>query len=203
MLNGVAKKFWRLVCDHPLKKIRRDDTNAKEQQLKNNWAFYVWGQRPQFGCGGRKEEFRMNHVAMLQAALQPLMRRYRVFKSTIITFKKRLSGLIFWYLLTFREVDQISGGGGGVKYQPVHFDCPSFENTLVTPNPRDSTGPGPCGTQGQYEGYLPEKYVRDVMWALVEDPTLDVRGAFAQTPGAPAYVPPPYNEGFLIRDRRQ
>jgi hypothetical protein len=35
------------------------------------------------------------------------------------------------------------------------------------------------------------------MWALVEDPTLDVRGAFAQTPGAPAYVPPPYNEGFF------
>jgi hypothetical protein len=39
--------------------------------------------------------------------------------------------------------------------------------------------------------------VRDVVLALVEDPALDVPGAFSRTPGAPVYVPPPYNEVFF------
>ncbi|KAJ7203982.1 hypothetical protein C8J57DRAFT_1259531 [Mycena rebaudengoi] len=44
---------------------------------------------------------------------------------------------------------------------------------------------------------LAEKYVRNVVRALVEDPTLDVPGAFVRTPGAPPYMPPPYTEEFF------
>ncbi|KAJ7123446.1 hypothetical protein C8R44DRAFT_783802 [Mycena epipterygia] len=44
---------------------------------------------------------------------------------------------------------------------------------------------------------IAEKYVRNVVCKLINDPALDVRGAFAHTEGAPGYMPPPYTETFF------
>ncbi|KAJ7115638.1 hypothetical protein C8R43DRAFT_1038671 [Mycena crocata] len=48
--------------------------------------------------------------------------------------------------------------------------------------------------------HLAEDYVRHVVCTLIAHPELDVAGAFAATQGAPAYVPPPYNESFFCTE---
>ncbi|KAJ7646256.1 hypothetical protein DFH06DRAFT_575969 [Mycena polygramma] len=44
---------------------------------------------------------------------------------------------------------------------------------------------------------MAEKYVRDVVWNLIADPTLDVPAALAATRGAPRWHPPPYQDAFF------